>query len=182
MNGDERDDHYEQVARELQANAMRPGVWLRALTAAGGEPTRARSLYVKYRVDQLVRAERQRREGEYRASVAVSVQEISQHLRRFTYLLSTALFGFFTLLSALFSAIPLAKSILGTHWDGGDIFGIVCWFVVALLFCSATHRSYRNAQRLSAVVSLSAGTSTEELHHPRIPVPATRAVRGRGGL
>lgn len=44
---------YEEVAKELQAKAMIPGVWARAFADADGVVERARALYIKYRVEQL---------------------------------------------------------------------------------------------------------------------------------
>jgi hypothetical protein len=48
--------HYDQVAKELQAKELVPGVWAKAFAKAGGELERARALYIKYRVAQLAQA------------------------------------------------------------------------------------------------------------------------------
>ncbi len=54
---------YEEVARELHAKTMVPGVWARAFADAGADSDKAQAIYIKYRVAQLVEvAELQKRD------------------------------------------------------------------------------------------------------------------------
>jgi hypothetical protein len=45
---------YDEVAKELQKQAMIPGVWARAFAEAGGDQEKARAMYIKLRVTQLM--------------------------------------------------------------------------------------------------------------------------------
>jgi len=54
--------YYQQVADELRKAPPREGLWLKALTLNSGNEEQARYQYVKWRVDQLVQEEKQRRE------------------------------------------------------------------------------------------------------------------------
>lgn len=54
---DER--YYEKVSGELRAGQLKEGLWMKCLVESGGNEESARLLYVKERVSQLVRAERE---------------------------------------------------------------------------------------------------------------------------
>jgi hypothetical protein len=45
---------YNQVAEEIQAKKMLPGLWTKAFAQAGGDTERARAVYIKLRVAQLI--------------------------------------------------------------------------------------------------------------------------------
>lgn len=47
---------YEQVAGEIESDAMKPGIWARAFAETDGENDRAKALYIRLRVAQLVSA------------------------------------------------------------------------------------------------------------------------------
>ena len=46
---------YDQVAAEMSANQVRPGLWTRALAESGGEDSRCKALYIRLRVEELQR-------------------------------------------------------------------------------------------------------------------------------
>ena len=46
---------YDQVAAEMGANQVRPGLWTRALAESGGEDSRCKALYIRLRVEELQR-------------------------------------------------------------------------------------------------------------------------------
>ena len=48
------DAFYEQVAGEIESDAMKPGIWARAFAETDGENDRAKALYIRLRVAQLV--------------------------------------------------------------------------------------------------------------------------------
>lgn len=48
------DSFYEEVAREMQENPLNSGLWTKAFSEVEGDEAKARALYVKYRVAQLV--------------------------------------------------------------------------------------------------------------------------------
>ena len=50
---------YEQVAKELLDGNMRQGLWLKAGSKAMGNPEVAKSLYIEWRVEQLVEEAKQ---------------------------------------------------------------------------------------------------------------------------
>ena len=68
------DEHvYEQVAAELEAGNRKEGLWLKAETEADGDAAKTKSLYVKWRVEQLLEKEGKQRVGakeDERASVS----------------------------------------------------------------------------------------------------------------
>lgn len=47
---------YEQVAEEIATDTMKPGIWARAFAETDGENDRAKALYIRLRVAQLVNA------------------------------------------------------------------------------------------------------------------------------
>lgn len=49
---------YSQVAEEIQAKKMSPGLWTKAFAQAGGDTERTRAVYIKLRVAQLVSEKR----------------------------------------------------------------------------------------------------------------------------
>jgi len=53
------DKFYNQVAEEIQAKKMLPGLWTRAFAEAGGNTEKARALYIKLRVAQLTETAKQ---------------------------------------------------------------------------------------------------------------------------
>lgn len=50
---DDMDHLYEIVGQELKKGEERPGLMARAVFEADGDPNRAKSLYIKYRIEQL---------------------------------------------------------------------------------------------------------------------------------
>ncbi|MDD5204900.1 MAG: DUF2628 domain-containing protein [Desulfobacterales bacterium] len=50
---DDMDHLYEIVGQELKKGEERPGLMARAVLEADGDPNRAKSLYIKYRIEQL---------------------------------------------------------------------------------------------------------------------------------
>ena len=46
--------HYDTVAQELHNANLKGGLWARAIAEASGENDRAKALYIKFRVAQLV--------------------------------------------------------------------------------------------------------------------------------
>ncbi len=64
--GDEK--FYEEVARELQEKPMVPGLWTKAFAEMGGDDAKARALYIKFRVAQLVEAGRHELEKDQNAT------------------------------------------------------------------------------------------------------------------
>ncbi len=84
---DKMDEFYDIVGREIASGNMHPGVMARALSDSGGEQGQARSLYIKYRVLDLIaeaeaaaRTEDQRREQT--ARIAAAEQERIEHEAR----------------------------------------------------------------------------------------------------
>jgi hypothetical protein len=53
--------YYDAVASEIQRQQLNPGLWARALAEADGSDERARSLYIRFRVEELRNAPTERR-------------------------------------------------------------------------------------------------------------------------
>ena len=46
---------YEEIAKEIESDAMKPGLWTKAFAEADGEQERAKVLYIRLRVSQLTK-------------------------------------------------------------------------------------------------------------------------------
>lgn len=53
------DAFYDEVAKEMQEDRLIPGVWTRAFAEADGDENRAKAIYIKTRVAQLLEQERE---------------------------------------------------------------------------------------------------------------------------
>jgi hypothetical protein len=87
MDKELEDQFYEQVAHEIAANNYQPAPMARAVEKSAGNPDLAKSLYVKFRVEQLTREfkqETQRRqlEAEQHAREQSRLQAIALEKRR----------------------------------------------------------------------------------------------------
>jgi Flp pilus assembly protein TadB len=97
------DAHYDQVARELQAKELIPGLWTRAYSEAGGQADSARALYIKLRVEQLVQEQSQREKQTKQAMKdASNIAKVKETGRRFTLgqLYFTGSFGVILIMAA----------------------------------------------------------------------------------
>ena len=68
MNIETEEALYEQVANEIQAGDIKQGLWLKANVEADGSEQKAKSIYAKLRVSQLIR--------DYEAQEAEAAREI----------------------------------------------------------------------------------------------------------
>jgi hypothetical protein len=59
---------YQKVVEELESSGMRPGVYAKALADSQGDESKAKALYIKYRVQSLIGEEKQLAGIEYAAS------------------------------------------------------------------------------------------------------------------
>jgi hypothetical protein len=100
---------YDEVARELQAQAMVPGVWARAFSEADGNLDGARALYIKYRVAQLAEARSQQVSADRRAAAQAAKKRASIALRRLTYLTLAILSGVITLILGMGGIISFTE-------------------------------------------------------------------------
>ena len=50
---------YEQVAAEIAAGQLKPGLWAKAFSEAGGNETAAKAIYIRLRANQLLTDARQ---------------------------------------------------------------------------------------------------------------------------
>ena len=46
-------DYYQQVAEEIERKELSKGIWARAMSESEGDPSKAESLDIKYRVKEL---------------------------------------------------------------------------------------------------------------------------------
>lgn len=76
------DAFYDEVARELQAKQMIPGLWTKAYAEAGGEVEKARALYIRLRVEQLSEARNAELAEERRTAAVAAGQRAWGRFRR----------------------------------------------------------------------------------------------------
>jgi hypothetical protein len=65
---------YEQVAREIQANDLRPGLWTKALVETGGDKEKARLRYIALRARSIADEIQAHREMTERLTRAAAVE------------------------------------------------------------------------------------------------------------
>jgi hypothetical protein len=142
-----RDALYEQVARELQAQQIVPGIWTRAFAETDGQLDRARALYIKYRVAQLAETEaEQAKKG--RRLVADAARKRAQAGVRGTIFLALALLGaLLTLLLPMFAMFTL----LGESNDKAVLVPGLLGLSIVLGFATVMAlKAYRTESYLSA--------------------------------
>ena len=54
-------EYYDVVAQEIQSRTLHPGLWARAVAETNDEGTKARALYIRLRVGELVEQEQAER-------------------------------------------------------------------------------------------------------------------------
>jgi hypothetical protein len=136
------DTFYDEVARELQAKAMVPGVWTRAFAEADGQIERARALYIKYRVAQMAELRNQQIHEERRMS-AVAAKRLAQlRVRRLGYLVLTVI-----CVCAMFFFGLVGIIILLVFHSAGAIIGAGSMVGVALVFFTAARTSHKAYER-----------------------------------
>jgi len=135
------DTFYDEVARELQAKEMVPGVWTRAFAEADGQIERARALYIKYRVAQMSEArEQQINEKRRMAAVAAKTRALSG-VRQFGYIVLVLICGFLTFILGLVGIFM--------PFDDHSTGSIVCAVFsvgIAFLFGLATRKCWKAYQ------------------------------------
>jgi hypothetical protein len=62
----DENDPYDEVASELRAKVLIPGMWARAFAEAEGNMDRARALYIKHRAGQLAQERSNQQEEQMR--------------------------------------------------------------------------------------------------------------------
>jgi hypothetical protein len=132
------DTFYDEVARELQAKEMVPGVWTRAFAEADGQIERARALYIKYRVAQMSEAREQQINEKRRMAAVAAKKRALSGARRFGYIVLAIVFGFLTLILGL-CGFCLAFS----DHSAEAIFGAVITLGIAFLFGLVTCKSWK---------------------------------------
>ena len=116
------DAFYDEVARELEANALVPGVWMKALADAQGDMDRARALYIRYRVTQLAE-ERDRLHGEEKRRKAKALRErMSSRAKSMAFYALAAISALVAAL-LLLSAVMVAFDGASDGGQGGGIWG-----------------------------------------------------------
>jgi len=133
---------YDEVAKELQAKAMIPGLWTKAFADAGGDVDRARALYIKYRVAQLATDANEKIEKEKRAARTVLKQLRAKSIRRSTYSIFVIVF---ILMTFICGAAGVGVLYSDHSMDGivGGIFSIA----IAFVFVVAAYACNREASK-----------------------------------
>lgn len=144
------DKFYDEVARELEAKSLRPGLWTRAVAETGDEGSAAKALYIRFRVSELVQQEQTGR-----ASIQAEARRKADEQRRaenaskpwfvvvviffgiLCGLLTVGCFlGIIGLLIDIFSEAPGSDL-------GGDLAGGFVSVLFAVFFGWATYRSFK---------------------------------------
>jgi hypothetical protein len=79
------DAFYDEVAKELEANKLIPGVWTRAFAEADGDENRAKAIYIKLRVAQLAEEAKRMTMLAFADTRAVSWEMVNDRWVRNTY-------------------------------------------------------------------------------------------------
>ena len=138
------DTHYDEVAKELQAKAMVPGLWAKAFAEAGGQVDRARALYIKYRVSQLAEAANDKLWKERRLAMEAAKQHAVSGFCQFAYALLCVVFTLLTFVCGLSGVIGLFTSSPETMPIGAAILLVI----LALLFGLVTYRCYKAMKKM----------------------------------
>jgi len=88
------DKFYNQVAEEIQAKKMLPGLWTRAFAEAGGNTERARALYIKLRVAQLTKTAKQESVRIRQIQSETKRKQMLAKIRQIIFSLFTVVCGF----------------------------------------------------------------------------------------
>jgi len=73
------DKYYQQVANELKAVGPNEALWLKAFASANADKEKAKALYIKLRVEQLIAVDVQKRKNELIAA------ELEKHKPKTNY-------------------------------------------------------------------------------------------------
>lgn len=142
------DVYYDQVAQELQAKTMVPGVWAKAFAEANGQIDRARALYIKHRVVQLAHEANEKLRSEQRAAHEATKQRAVSQFRRSAYKILSFVFGLLSFVGGLgFAASCFALSLPPPPEHGPAIVVAVFFLIVALLFGFYTYKLRKAAKR-----------------------------------
>ncbi len=166
---------YDQVAEELQAKTMVPGLWTKAFAEARGQMDRARALYIKYRVAQLAHEASEQLRQERRAKREAAKQQAATERvkqrgategarqrailswRNFAYGGLGAMCGVSTLISALLTLAALFGAF--GHQTGqvpddtrlGSIVGVVMAAVFGFLTVLCTFLTWKCFKEVKSV-------------------------------
>lgn len=72
---------YEQIAQEIETNAVDKGIWTKAFSQTGGDDKQTRVLYIKARFDRLMAAENARLEAAQHEREEIARREQEQRAR-----------------------------------------------------------------------------------------------------
>ncbi len=72
---------YDMVADEIRSRSLVDGLWVRSISEAGGEATKARAIYISYRVEQLKAVEAAGRAAAFQQAQAQTRREQEQRER-----------------------------------------------------------------------------------------------------
>ncbi|MDR3490715.1 MAG: hypothetical protein P4M12_01570 [Gammaproteobacteria bacterium] len=131
---------YDQVAKELNENALNPGLWTRAFAEMNGDEAKARALYIKYRVAQLgTNAHQELAVTQGEANLAQR-QQVIRSIRRFGLLIFGWIFAVLSFLSLLLGILALSDNrsdgavgamVLSVPFTVGFVLVAVWFFVKA---------------------------------------------------
>ena len=144
------DKFYDEVARELEAKSLRPGLWTRAVAETGDEGSAAKALYIRLRVSELVQQEQTDRASlQAEARRKVDEQRRAENAAKPWYVVVVLLFGILCGLltvGGFLGIIGLLIDIFSEAPDsdlGGDLAGGFFCVLVAVFFGWATYRSFK---------------------------------------
>jgi hypothetical protein len=127
---------YCQVAAEVSRGDLKAGLWAKALAESVGNENVAKSLYLKFRAQQLLSeqrtVEKRKAKQEFQASIALAKDRTVSALRRGLLLLLAVVFGFLSLLFGLGTLGVLADTdnrVTGSQAAVCLVFAVVFGFI-----------------------------------------------------
>jgi cation transport ATPase len=150
------DKFYDEVAREMQGKPLIAGLWAKAFAEMGGDDAKARALYIKYRVAQLVEAsrqrveqdriERQRQEKQQRAAKEAAKRQARTKFHRFIYWILGFASGLLTLFFGFLGVAFITVAFTRDSGDSDDFAIAVPFLLIAFCLGSATILCYKETR------------------------------------
>ena len=135
------EDAYSQVAAELAANDLKVGLMTKAIADSVGNENVAKSLYIKFRAQQLLAehkiANERKQQQEHHARIVAVKKRTTSVFRKFflvIFMIASVLLALSFGISGLFAVFDKSG---GMYWVGGIVMLFFAFFFGAVTFAFA---------------------------------------------